>query len=307
MAQQYYEETPQGVLGTQNIGKFAHIAGAAVSLALILSAGYWTYKIVSRDVTKIPVVEARSEPMRVAPNDPGGKTAENMDLAVTKIPAASPSEVVDTVQLAPEPITLLDEDMPTSQAVEQAAEPVVETGDTLDLDAVANSLIAGIAPLGEVAPAPTTQNVVQGNIEAALRMALGDDTQPIATTSNSALVTSLRPRVRPDVAVLQNASMVSATEPAQAKSIDANALAAGTALVQFGAFDDNAVAEAEWDRLSGVLSPLLSDRARVIERATSGGRVFYRLRAAGFEDLSDARRFCSAVTNKTACIPVVAR
>jgi hypothetical protein len=138
-------------------------------------------------------------------------------------------------------------------------------------------------------------------------MALGDDTQPIATTSNSALVTSLRPRVRPDVAVLQNASMVSATEPAQAKSIDANALAAGTALVQFGAFDDNAVAEAEWDRLSGVLAPLLSDRARVIERATSGGRVFYRLRAAGFEDLSDARRFCSAVTNKTACIPVVAR
>ena len=34
--------------------------------------------------------------------------------------------------------------------------------------------------------------------------------------------------------------------------------------------------------------------------ATSGGRTFYRLRAMGFEDLSDARRFCSALVAENA-------
>jgi len=46
----------------------------------------------------------------------------------------------------------------------------------------------------------------------------------------------------------------------------------------------------------------------VIQRAESGGRIFYRLRAMGFDDLSDARRFCSAfIAENTECIPVVTR
>ncbi len=44
-----------------------------------------------------------------------------------------------------------------------------------------------------------------------------------------------------------------------------------------------------------------------IQKAESGGKVFYRLRAFGFDDLSDARQFCSAVNDKVACIPVVTR
>jgi len=52
----------------------------------------------------------------------------------------------------------------------------------------------------------------------------------------------------------------------------------------------------------------MSDKARVIQRAQSGGNVFYRLRVQGFDDLSDARQFCSALLAKQAnCIPVVTR
>ena len=50
------------------------------------------------------------------------------------------------------------------------------------------------------------------------------------------------------------------------------------------------------------------EKRRVIEKATSGGRTFYRLRAEGFADLPDARRFCAAlVAEKADCIPVVTR
>ncbi len=310
MAQQYFQDAPTGVQNTHNFNKFTHVLGAGVSLALILGAGYWSYKIVSRDVTKIPVVEARAEPMRIAPSDPGGKTAENLDLAVTKIPEAPVAEVTDLVNLAPAPTALMPEDAPAQElAAVQAAVETVNT--TLDIDAIANSMVEGVAPLSDVAPQPDTQNIVQGNIEDALRMALDDTTiQPVSLTLPAAgLVTSLRPKPRPSRTIEASVTQTPTVSSGQSNTQTMNpaTLAAGTALVQFGAYDDNDTAEREWDRLSALLSPLLTERPRVIERAQSGGRVFYRLRAAGFGDLGDARRFCSAVTNKTPCIPVITR
>ncbi|CAN0602350.1 unnamed protein product [Ectocarpus sp. 12 AP-2014] len=44
----------------------------------------------------------------------------------------------------------------------------------------------------------------------------------------------------------------------------------------------------------------------VVQEAKTGGRAFYRLRAAGFTDLADARRFCAVlVADGANCIPVV--
>ena len=52
----------------------------------------------------------------------------------------------------------------------------------------------------------------------------------------------------------------------------------------------------------------LNGKDRIVQTAESGGRTFYRLRAHGFADLSDARRFCSALVAEGAdCIPVVTR
>ena len=45
----------------------------------------------------------------------------------------------------------------------------------------------------------------------------------------------------------------------------------------------------------------------VVQKAESGGKIFYRLRAAGFDGISDARQFCTAISDKVACIPVVTR
>ena len=83
---------------------------------------------------------------------------------------------------------------------------------------------------------------------------------------------------------------------------------AGTRLAQLGAFDSEEVAREQWDQMNQQFGVYLSDKRRVIQRATSGGRVFYRLRAMGFEDIADARRFCSALVAENAdCIPVVTR
>jgi hypothetical protein len=90
--------------------------------------------------------------------------------------------------------------------------------------------------------------------------------------------------------------------------VSPDSLPAGTRLAQLGAYESAEVARAEWDRISGRFGDYLEGKKRVIQRAESGGRTFYRLRAMGFADLSDARRFCSAlVAGNADCIPVTTR
>ena len=84
-------------------------------------------------------------------------------------------------------------------------------------------------------------------------------------------------------------------------------LPVGSAVVQLGAFESKSLAQIEWQRLEALLGPVLTSKKMLVQKAESGGKVFYRLRAFGFDDLSDARQFCSAVNDKVACIPVVTR
>ena len=115
---------------------------------------------------------------------------------------------------------------------------------------------------------------------------------------------SLRPKQRPET--LSNIREVAApTSPGGTRDVDASTIAPGTRLAQLGAFKSEEIARAEWTRLEGRFEDYLAGKDRVIQRAESGGRTFYRLRALGFEDLAEARRFCSAlVTEQAECIPV---
>ena len=101
---------------------------------------------------------------------------------------------------------------------------------------------------------------------------------------------------------------VTLTSAGPTEDIDPETLPVGTRLAQLGAFASADIAREEWEKLSAKFGDYLAGKSRVIQKATSGGRTFYRLRAAGFEDLSDARRFCSAlVAERAECIPVVTR
>jgi len=90
--------------------------------------------------------------------------------------------------------------------------------------------------------------------------------------------------------------------------VDPESLPAGTRLAQLGAYDSVEVAREEWGRMSLKFEEYMEGKQRVIQKASSGGRTFYRLRAMGFDDLSAARRFCSALVAENAdCIPVTTR
>ena len=123
--------------------------------------------------------------------------------------------------------------------------------------------------------------------------------------SVAGLRSSLHPAPRP--AALELAAAPAPPSNAAAE-IEIAGLEAGTRLVQLGAFDAPELAREEWDRLAATYPEFFASRDRIIQEAVTGGRTFFRLRAHGFADLMDARRFCTALLAEgSACIPVTVR
>ncbi|MEP2029003.1 MAG: SPOR domain-containing protein [Paracoccaceae bacterium] len=312
------------------MGQLTNVVGAVVSLALMAGIGVWGYKLFVRDVSGVPVVRAAEEEMRIAPKDPGGQQAAHQGLAVNSVAADGVAEApAERLVLAPRPVDLLQEDAPMPELaakkvleaapsdvarveIEQSETDVVQASlQSASIDALVAELTNGVEPLSAADP----DNDVPVVTTVAAPVAKPDKIVapepvvkpevPTAVLDAPGVKRSLRPRNRPEGG---STLIKAALEAPVVESLDAASIEAGTRMVQLGAFESEAIAESEWGRLKGDFSDYLDGKQRVVQRASSGGRVFYRLRAVGFDDLSDARRFCSVLVAENAdCIPVVAR
>ena len=325
-----YTQNPQGgfaphvhpeyaVPRSNAVGKLTNLTGAVVSLALVIGVGVWGYKLLVRDVSGIPVVRAAAGDMRVRPEEPGGSFAANQGLSVNTVSAlGTADDAADEVRLAPQPMDLADEDQPMPEveraaierapvapapaqtAQEQVAPAANDIADALEsgsIDSLVAQLTNGIAPMEAM---EDTGAAVLASVETA--------NVPAVLTGDGMRV-SLRPTLRPKRSTTpSNVVPVSASAANSSIDVDASSLPAGTRLVQLGAFDSPEIALAQWGKLSARFAPFMEGKKRIVMEAKSGGRTFYRLRAQGFEDIGDARRFCSAlVAESVDCIPVVTR
>lgn len=304
------------------VGAMVNWAGAMVSLGLVAGMAVWAWQLTVRDVSGVPVVRALEGPMRIAPDNPGGLQAEHQGLAVNRIAegqeaAPGPERIV----LAPPPVALEEIDLSSASIPEvtDAAEvPTPEAAAEATL-ALIDRLMQGAEP--EVGAPEADQAASDAAAVPAEAAETAEPAGPVALAgaapaaievidvSVPGVRQSPRPVGRP--ANLQLASLSTDAAGASAPAtgvIAADALAQGTRLVQLGAFDDAATAEAEWARLTRAFPDFFAGKARVVQQAVSGGREFFRLRAHGFDDLSDARRFCTALLAEgAACIPVTVR
>lgn len=321
------------------VQRFVHLAGALISVALVLGLGYWGYRIAVRDVSGVPVVRALEGPLRLAPENPGGEITLHQGLAVNAIPEAGMAEpVADQLALAPRSQDLAEEDLPGLLTAPQSApvapavasgaagivtpppvlpatasvpamddpeQSVADTASGEDLDTV----LAAAAETRLVDPTAAAAPVPVAAAEPAVADLSATPTEPVV---NPAVAKSLRPQPRP--ATLEQVAATSAESTAAPgpagppRVVDPATLKIGTRLVQFGAYDSAEAAEADWTRIASQFGELMAGKGMVVQSATSGGRAFWRLRAEGFEDDADARRFCAALQAENAtCIPVVWR
>jgi hypothetical protein len=309
----------------RNYQSMINLAGAVSSLALVLGLAVWGYKLAVRDVSGIPVVLALQGPMRIAPAAPGGTVADNQGLAVNTIAAeGNAAAPADRLVLAPAAVELSLDDAPGLSRL-APAEPADQVDALLVQPAPTDDMSLGTV----VADSANTETSVDENaIEQALAAALTDggevpvtETIPAgdtlaATDGAGVVVRSPRPLSRPaalntatDAAVADTTigdvqDVVSVASP----EMQPEEVAVGTRLVQLGAFDTADGARAEWTKLQGSFGDLMAGKAIIVQPASSGGQTFFRLRAYGFSDEDDSRRFCSALLSEdTSCIPVTHR
>ncbi|MBS9716361.1 SPOR domain-containing protein [Pseudohalocynthiibacter aestuariivivens] len=304
-----YRRTEDSDVGNE-MTFLANWTGALLSVALIVGLAVWGYRLAVRDVTGVPVVRALEGPMRVQPEDPGGRQASHQGLSVNSVQSeGQAAPTADRLILAPSPIELIAADRPVARA--DAASPVradvTEPAEDIPvlvaMTDVSDETNAAVQELAEQIAATATET------EAAQQTPARKD---VVDASVPGVSRSLRPIARPEDAVIHQA-VASAEAAVTAAVASANEdapleIAPGTRLVQLGAFDSAEQAVTVWMQLATDFDEYFEDKSRVVQEATSGGRKFYRLRALGFADINDARRFCAVLLAKdAACIPVVVR
>ena len=318
------------------------LAGAVGSLALMVGIGAWGTTMVIRDVSGVPVVRAVQGEMRRAPDHAGGKIADHSGLSVNEIAARGEAGgPEDMLLLAPSGADLAAEDLdveplldetkvveivPEDDALEQvviadapmSAEEVLAFADQIAGGAEPLSDLADgetVAPLTMVDGAEVAQDPVDP-IAAALAEAMASAPEIAVPDIDARVDSTLRPALRPSrgiaapapEAMIVPASLTTDDLPLPSAAVLTDDLPVGTKLVQLGAFPTPAEARAEWDRLSVRFADYMDGKTQVIQQASSGGATFYRLRASGFDELADARRFCATLdAARTACIPVIVR
>lgn len=322
-------EALRPVQGVSSWRIWVNVTGAVMSLGLLVGFAVWSYQLAALEVTGVPVVRAIEGPMRILPKEPGGDIMQFQGLAVNDVAAEGvAAELPDRLTLAPRPVDLADEDQPglaagaggapsVSEAVAFPAGGLAQEGADLALAA---------KPVTESA-SPTTAAV-----DAALAEALGLEAEPTDPDLDApaletaaapavdplplgAILTSPRPKPRPDLAATDPATDAAMNPLAETETIlppvrevDPATIPLGTRLVQFGTYDSTEKARAAWAERAGRFGDLMADKAMVLQPAESNGRSFWRLRAHGFADEAEARRFCVAfTTEELICIPVPQR
>ena len=279
--------------------------GAALSLFLLAGAIGWSYQLIVRDVNQIPIVRAQLGPLRVAPDNPGGLTAANQGLSVTQLAVNEKPLLSNEIYLAPAAEILNEENLALKVKEEYESNKVdgafeikeVNAENSMNLEALPDQkeVDSRSSDVGVLSKAAFSQKKLE--IENAVSLALSITNEPDKSLS------WLRPKIRP-VGFYRNGNI---TEDQIVSNEPMPKLPIGSAVVQLGAFDSKSLAESEWQRFEKILGSILIPKKMVVQKAESGGKIFYRLRASGFSDISDARQFCTAISDKVACIPVVTR
>lgn len=269
--------------------------------------------------------QRRVSEVAIAPG-PVSLTAD--DVAMGKLGAtARPTALTEEIPADPnarDVVAMSDAD--AARAAQAAADAALESAEAGAAEMIATDVaVLSNAPAAE---APVNEAVTDLAGERSQGTAITEAlAEAGAEAAPGALAASPRPAPRPrrtasaaaaPAAVAAPEVAATATAPAEAPAAEPAAAAAaavksasvasGTALVQIGAFDSDAIAGSEWDRVSGRYSSLFAGKSPVVQKHEAGGRTFWRLRVAGFAGRDDARKFCAALIEAGGdCIPAVAK
>jgi hypothetical protein len=274
------------------------IAGAIVFLGLVAMMGTWAWRLGTRDAAEVPVIKAMAGPSRVSPDDPGGLQAAHQGLEVNAVLAGQPAPAPRVEPAARPPEVLTADDAPQGELVLAApavlAERVLNEAGELPMPEEAVEGLAPVVAVEALAPVPDAPPALEG---AEAPAAAGP--RPMSRPRNLVVA---RAKTEPVAAPPRPAAAQAAPPPAVREVSSARP---GTRMVQLGAYDSEEMTRRAWLRLVAANPDLLASKSLYVERTTSNARVFYRLRATGFESTDQTRVMCESLRSRGIdCIPV---
>lgn len=316
---------------TARFARLTHYLGAVASVALMVGLMVWGWQLVSRDVSGVPVIRAIVGDARTAPSDPGGELTNYTGYAVNTVAEGVDHQPTQQVAIAPAPVGLSDEDVAMGLLGATSRQPSAVSETPLSFDGapivpLSDSEARALAEAQEAQRLALADSAVQDATiidapasEGPVNEALTDENgapaqaaaiaealvQAQAEANPGVLTASTRPAPRPrSTRVASAGTTATDARPVAAEDRPAEAPEAAPApvpvstasgpQVQLGAFDSDAIAASEWNRLSGK-HVVFGGKQQVIQQHQSNGRTFWRLRVAGFDSLSEARQFCAAL------------
>ena len=93
----HLEPAPPSAAPRAGMGRILNLTGAALSVVLVLGVAVWSYQLMVRDVTGVPVIRALGGPMRVSHDDPGGRQQQYQGLSVNSVAAQGAAAAPETV------------------------------------------------------------------------------------------------------------------------------------------------------------------------------------------------------------------
>ena len=284
------ESTPLGVGKVVALG--LRWIGAVASISLVLGIIYWSFLLGQRDAQDVPVIRAMAGKARVVPVDPKGSQAENQGLSVNTVLAeTTPSAVSTETSLAPAAQTVTAEDETMSALVEMPIVPLVP------LTPVEPVRIDAASMLVEINPA-YVPSVAEDGMATPYRRP--DNLKTIDPLSDA--IEGLLQELIPEEG---DTSLETPELERPTPKFGNPLLDPGAALIQLGAYNSLEDAGDVWNRYQNEHGDLLANTQRYIEPIESGGRLLYRLRAAGFADLNQTRALCAALDARDVdCISV---
>jgi cell division protein FtsN len=239
---------------------------------------------VARGRTETPVLTAENGPARIAPQNPGGAEQPYKGFKIYEQPAPPDDDTAQAPATAPAPAK-----SPASAADAKAAAPPIPPP-----PATKPAIVAPPPPKAVAAMAPPPAKPAPSAAPPAAKPApIAAPPPAAAATAASAAPLKIGPATAPprSLGAPAPAKPVAAAPPADAPPV--KAAAAGTYMLQIGAYKSQSEADAAWKVYQAKHAALLSGYGPDVQRADLGDKgTWYRLRVGGFADKDVASALC---------------
>jgi hypothetical protein len=271
----------------RSFGLLLTVLVCLISIFLLGSFLYWGYGVIVQSESKVTIIKASDGPLKVLPEDPGGNLASHLGFSVNLVQesgqVAGPSA---KIFLAPPAISVQESDL-------RSLSGFGDSNGAIDLKSSINDALAVIFKDTDTLSETTFLNLKEISIKK-------DITENTAVSNSFA-----RPEKRPikivSATLHQDLVAQIVLNQVKASMVDSK----DELMVHLGSFKNKVLASADVENFVVRHQGYLTNKTVFLQKSETGGRSIYRMRAIGFSNIAETKKFCAIINSfGNDCMPI---